>query len=58
VHVEDIHHLLLRLTPPPDEPEDSSIGCEVQMPVAWRPRRPSSSGSPGVVCAFREIARQ
>jgi hypothetical protein len=47
VHVEDIHHLLLRLTPPPDEPEDSSIGCVVQMPdgmeaeapeFVWQPR--------------------
>jgi hypothetical protein len=32
VHVEDVHHLLLRLTPPPSEPEDSSIGCQVRMP--------------------------
>jgi hypothetical protein len=32
VHVEDIHHLLLRLTPPLAEREDSSIGCEVRLP--------------------------
>jgi hypothetical protein len=32
VHVENVHQLLLRLTPPPAEPEDSSIGCEVRLP--------------------------
>lgn len=32
MHVEDVHQLLLRLTPPPAEPEDSSIGCAVRLP--------------------------
>jgi hypothetical protein len=32
MHVEDVHRLVLRLTPPPGEPEDSSIGCAVRMP--------------------------
>jgi hypothetical protein len=54
VHVEDVHHLLLRLTPPPDEAEDSSIGCVVRMPdgteaealeFVWHP--PGSYVSPG-----------
>jgi len=54
VHVEDVHHLLLRLTPPPAEPEDSSIGCVVRMPdgieaealeLVWHP--PGSYVPPG-----------
>jgi len=32
VHVKDVHHLLLRLTPPLGGREDSSIGCEVRLP--------------------------
>jgi hypothetical protein len=32
VHVKDISHLLLRLTPPTTEEVDSSIGCQVLLP--------------------------
>jgi hypothetical protein len=32
VHVEDISHLLLRLTPPTNEEVDSSMGCQVLLP--------------------------
>jgi hypothetical protein len=36
IHAEDVSKLLLTLTPPPSEPVDSTINCEVELPDDFR----------------------